>query len=80
MKSNYLPTDYQSFIHTSRYARWLEEEGRRESWSETVDRYINNVVSNKIDENTKDDLMFSILVVFNRLIKTIKLIADRRKN
>ena len=59
--SNYLPTDYQSFIHTSRYARWLEEEGRRESWSETVDRYINNVVSNKIDENTKDDLMFSIL-------------------
>ena len=59
--SNYLPTDYQSFIHTSRYARWLEDEGRRESWSETVDRYINNVVSNKIDENTKDDLMFSIL-------------------
>ena len=59
--SNYLPTDYQSFIHTSRYARWLEDEGRRESWGETVDRYINNVVGHKIDENTKDDLMFSIL-------------------
>ena len=42
--SNYLPTDYQSFIHTSRYARWLEDEGRRESWDETVDRYMNNVV------------------------------------
>ncbi len=59
--NNYLPTDYQSFIHTSRYARWLEDEGRRESWGETVDRYINNVVGNKIDEKTKDDLMFSIL-------------------
>ena len=59
--NNYLPTDYQSFIHTSRYARWLDDEGRRESWGETVDRYINNVVGNKIDENTKDDLMFSIL-------------------
>ncbi len=59
--NNYLPTDYQSFIHTSRYARWLDDEGRRESWGETVDRYIDNVVSNKIDENTKDDLMFSIL-------------------
>jgi ribonucleoside-diphosphate reductase alpha chain len=59
--SNYLPTDYQAFIHTSRYARWLDEEQRRETWGETVNRYINNVVGRKIDENTKDDLMFSIL-------------------
>lgn len=36
-----LPTDYQTYIHKSRYARWLEEEGRRETWDETVDRYIN---------------------------------------
>lgn len=42
--NNYLPTDYQSFIHTSRYARWLDEENRRETWGETVDRYIDNVV------------------------------------
>lgn len=42
--SNHLPTDYQAFIHTSRYARWLEDEQRRESWSETVSRYIQNVV------------------------------------
>ncbi len=34
-----LPTLYQSFIHTSRYARWLPEEGRRETWDETVARY-----------------------------------------
>jgi len=31
---------YQSFIHKSRYARWLEEEGRRETWEETVQRYV----------------------------------------
>ena len=42
--NNYLPTDYQSFIHTSRYARWLDNEGRRESWPETVQRYMDNVV------------------------------------
>ena len=36
-----LPTLYQSFIHTSRYARWLPEEGRRETWEETVARYFN---------------------------------------
>lgn len=35
-----LPTDYQTFIATSRYARWLEEDGRREYWGETVSRYM----------------------------------------
>ena len=42
--SNYLPTDYQAFIHTSRYARWLEKEGRRGTWDETVERYMDKVV------------------------------------
>lgn len=31
---------YRNFIHVSRYARWLEEENRRETWTETVDRYM----------------------------------------
>lgn len=31
---------YSNFIALSRYARWLEAEGRRETWGETVDRYI----------------------------------------
>jgi ribonucleoside-triphosphate reductase (thioredoxin) len=35
-----LPTQYQSFIHLSRYSRWLEEEGRRENWGDTVTRYM----------------------------------------
>ena len=42
--NNYLPTDYQAFIHKSRYARWLDKEGRRESWSETVSRYMENII------------------------------------
>ena len=32
--------NYQTFIHRSRYARWMPELGRRETWGETVDRYI----------------------------------------
>jgi ribonucleoside-diphosphate reductase alpha chain len=35
-----LPTEYQEFIALSRYARWLPEENRRETWEETVDRYV----------------------------------------
>ncbi len=37
---NYLPTDYQNFIALSRYARWKDDEQRRETWIETVDRYM----------------------------------------
>lgn len=48
--NNYLPTDYQSFIHTSRYARWLDDQKRREGWYETVARYMNNVVAEKINQ------------------------------
>ena len=31
--------EYQKFIHKSRYARYLDSEGRRETWEETVQRY-----------------------------------------
>ena len=39
--SNQLPSSYQEFIHLSRYSRWLPDKGRREIWSETVERYFN---------------------------------------
>ena len=61
--SNYLPTEYQSFIHLSRYSRWLADEGRRESWGETVDRLITffrNSVKN-VDEHTWTDTQEAIL-------------------
>jgi len=37
--NNSLPTPYQEFIHKSRYARWKQNEQRRETWGETVARY-----------------------------------------
>ena len=32
--------EYQKYIAAGRYARWLPEEGRRETWDETARRYI----------------------------------------
>ena len=58
--NNYLPTDYQAFIHTSRYARWLDDEGRRENWGETVGRYINNLVMGKVPQGTLEELRDAI--------------------
>ena len=39
-KTTPFESPYQEFIFKSRYARWLEEEGRREHWNETVHRLI----------------------------------------
>lgn len=51
---------YRNFIHVSRYARWLDDEGRRETWVETVDRYVNFMVdhlkSNIGHEPSVDDV------------------------
>ncbi len=41
---------YQEFIFTSRYARWIEEEKRRETWGETVYRYM-EFIGNHLKEN-----------------------------
>jgi ribonucleoside-diphosphate reductase alpha chain len=59
--SNQLPTPYQQFIAKSRYARWLESENRREDWSETVDRYMENVVGLSVGEEEASKLSSAIL-------------------
>ncbi len=46
-----MTTDYQTFIHLSRYSRWLETEQRRETWDETVNRYMSTwkgMISDKL--------------------------------
>ena len=58
--NNYLPTDYQSFIHKSRYAKYIDGKGR-ESWPETVSRYIGNVVGDKVDKETSTEIEQAIL-------------------
>jgi len=52
--NNYLPSDYQTFIATSRYARWIEDKGRRETWSETVQRYTDYLYSKDINLTKQD--------------------------
>lgn len=52
---------YQQFIHKSRYARWLEDKGRRETWEETVTRFCDFWKNrNQIDQKT-----------YNRMYKAI---------
>ncbi len=36
----YFPSSLGEFIYYRTYSRWIDEEGRRETWVETVDRYM----------------------------------------
>ena len=59
--NNTLPTDYQNFIATSRYARWLDDEQRRETWSETVSRYVDYIAKQTgMDYDTPEELWDAI--------------------
>ena len=56
-----LPTEYQNYIAISRYARWIEKENRRETWSETVERYVSymqgryeKLTNKKLDKKERD--------------------------
>ena len=64
MKSNLLPTDYQNFIALSRYARWLDDEQRRETWTETVSRYFDymqglhgNIITKSLRKKLEDKIL-----------------------
>jgi len=50
-----LPTEYQQFIHLSRYARWDYEKGRRETWDETIERYF-DFFSGHLEKTCKYEL------------------------
>lgn len=83
MISNYLPTDYQTFIATSRYARWIEDKGRRETWVETVQRYTDYLHSKGINLTGQDwdDIEGAILELevmpSMRALMTAGVAADR---
>ena len=62
-------TDYQKFIHASRYARWVPSENRRETWEETVSRYT-GFFKNRFDFFPEDKV--------NKAIRELKVMPSMR--
>ena len=59
---------YRNFIAVSRYSRWIEDENRRETWAETVDRYFTFMKKHMqdnypgvVNDNTWDELEYAVL-------------------
>ena len=79
MPQNYvpLPTQFQSFIHLSRYSRWLHEENRRESWTETVSRYFDFFEAH-LKENTKFSLTKGLRAELESAILNLEVMPSMR--
>lgn len=72
-----LPTQFQSFIHLSRYSRWLPEQGRRESWGETVARYF-DFFEGHLKENTKFTMTKSLRAELESAILNLEVMPSMR--
>ena len=48
--SKTIENPYENFIALSRYARWIPEDNRRETWGETVDRYFDFMLNHLFKE------------------------------
>jgi ribonucleoside-diphosphate reductase alpha chain len=51
----YFRNSLAEFVYYRTYSRWIEEEGRRETWIETVDRYVNFMKENIGTKLTDDE-------------------------
>lgn len=60
---------YRNFIHLSRYSRWLEDKNRRETWVETVDRYINFMLDHLDKNNGYTPPEAHVLLVRNYILE-----------
>ncbi|MGB8816257.1 MAG: ATP cone domain-containing protein [Minisyncoccia bacterium] len=49
----YFSNQLGEFVYYRTYSKWIDEEGRRETWIETVDRYI-NFMKGKLGKSLKD--------------------------
>lgn len=60
----YFRNNLSEFVYYQTYARWVEEENRRETWIETVDRYVNFMKENlgsKLKEGEYEEIREYIL-------------------
>jgi len=72
-----LPNDYQNFIALSRYARWLPEENRRETWEETVARYF-DFMEEHLKENTNQELTPKTRKVLENAVVNLEVMPSMR--
>lgn len=62
---------FRSFISKSRYARWIDEYGRRETWEETVDRYV-DYMSQKAELTQSDKASLKAAILNHKVMPSMR--------
>lgn len=68
---------YRNFIHLSRYSRWLEDKNRRETWVETVDRYMTFMLNHLSNNNGYHPPAHHVGLVHNFILEHMALPSMR---
>ena len=72
-----LPTQYQQFIHLSRYARWDYDKKRRETWGETVNRFF-QFFQEHLKEMCNYDLENGVLEKLKKEVMSLNVMPSMR--
>jgi ribonucleoside-triphosphate reductase len=72
-----LLTDYQTFIHVSRYSRYLDKEHRREIWPETVKRYF-DFLTQHLAENSGYNLRTELREELEQAVLNLEIMPSMR--
>ena len=75
--SNILPTTYQQYIHTSRYARYVDDLGRRETYAETVSRYF-DFMQKHLKENLNFNFDNRLRIVLEDQVLNLNIMPSMR--
>ena len=63
---------YEDYIHQSKYARYLDEQQRRESWDETVSRYVDYWVDKGLIEEGEDIADIGTAIADKRVMPSMR--------
>jgi len=74
---NKLPSQYQEYIHLSRYSRWLPNKKRRETWKETVSRYF-KFFEEHLEENFSYEIPKKLRMELEEAVLSLQIMPSMR--
>ena len=60
--------ELQNYTFVSKYARWLEDKQRRETWKEAVERVKNMMHTTYADKNISDDINWAYDIMYKKKV------------
>ena len=60
--------ELQNYTFVSKYARWIEDQNRRETWKEAVDRVKNMMLTFYADKNISQDIEWAYDIMYKKKV------------